>query len=660
MSFYQNFKQFWERLSLQISNFLAESWPINWSNLGKPKLIFDSLIKAPQIIRLVFSVTVIGLIFSVGFFSVNVYLLATKEFPQTGGTVEQAIVGSRIQRLNPVLAGSTEAEKKITQLLYHPLYRLEYPDFLNSQTEQIKIIPILLENEPEWLEDPANPENVYYQLKFKLREGLKWSDGSDLTIEDILYSFDRLKEDGGNLDFNSLFQSYNLIKSEENDYEFYLQPANPNVQPNPEIKYIVNFSPISKKFYENKKNADLQSSLKSYAAGVSSGYFKMNRQISDPDNSSATVDNPIIEDFDKIRAVVLDRNEYQNTTDPVYVQKYIFRFAETVLEGNDTEIKSVERMFKNNQADIFTRFLSPASQITSAQVKEEIGLTQQIIPSNTYFQFFINSQSSSRNLRGFFVNKALRKYIMCSFMGIQLDSNLEQYFTTVPDENKLIPVQFNKAINNNCETAVPEILAEKNTRGTQIYNLSQDERTGVNRVTLFGSPFGEGQNRLTLIGLEEFQSLGQQIQAKLLEIGMPSDASWLPAGQLEEAIKAKNYHFLFLPITYVNRNPYPIYGSESRNVNNLIRNERLNGKLVEDQLKAYSANLENLEAKEALVKLYSEEYLNLNLFRGQHEINYSNNIFEIEKGVPKILNFTEEIGFNTGNWYLERRRSLSL
>jgi ABC-type transport system substrate-binding protein len=655
--YWNRFKTIWSQTTESVQSFLSQSWPINWSNFNKFSLVSNSIVHAPYALKIVFYGSILGTVISASFFSFQVYLEATELAAEQGGTFHEAVVASEIQRLNPVLETGSEVEQKINSLIYHPLYRLEHPNFLTSNDLTPKIVPILLTGEPEWVEDTANPSDDFQILRFELKPDLQWSDGSDFTVDDVIYSFNRIREEGGNANFRSLFINYEMVASSDNDREFFIRPLSAAAAPNPYLKYLANFSPISETFYEGRTNTELLAALKSVNPTVTSGYFTFEKQVIDPLNPrNAPVPNPIeSSNGSSLDRLILSRNPVQNTQEEVFIDNYVIHFRNTIQGGDE----SIQSLSANNQLDYFQRFLSPDSGLNSTDAQQSINLQQQTRPSNTYFNLFLNIRTSGGGFRGYFINQTLRKYVICKFYNFDLSSPASQYVTSVPQNQRIIPLQLGETFDLDCGDIDNELSTLTNSAGRTIYGIDSNSTGSVKRVTLFGRPFGESPNKLTMVGLQEFQTLGQQVQTQLLDIGLPVDAEWLSAAELEQRIQAKNYHFLFLPVTLVNNNLYPLYGNGARNVSAITNNERVDGQQVEADLLALSqTDNPDVEVRQRVVNFFANEYASITLFQGMQEVNYSTRINKLEENIPPLVNFVDDLYRSAPAWFTERKRVL--
>jgi hypothetical protein len=654
----QNNSNSWNHFKYQLQRFLEDSWPIKWTMFKQPRILLRAIYEAPNPVPVIFSIASVGLLISFGFFGLGIYRSITVEASAKGGVFSEGILGDSIQRLNPVLEMGTDTEKKITSLLFHPLYTVTYPDFTSGTDNQPQITPILLEEPPQWLNQADSPQNDFTILRFKLRSGLKWSNNTPLTVNDIVYSFQRLKENGGNSNFNSLLKSWEITTSAESNLEFFIRKIDPSTPLNPQLIYLLNFSPISQEFFANKTNDDLRVDTKSLYPTVSSGYFTFAQQVTNPYSPREQSVNPQRDVLtNTISRVILTKNPINNLSNKdINLDYYVFNFTNNLSGGNTDPQGSLVNLKNNNRLDLYTRYLLP-SNVSSEQIKSSLQLEQQVITTNSFFNVYINIQPTNTNLKGYFVNQTLRKYVVCNLLDYQVPASYSPFLNSLPREKRLIPIQFNQNYELDCGNIENELLAVKGTNRNSIYGIKNDESNDIKRITYFGNQFNSSGYELSMIGLKEFQEYGVSVQDKFRSMGMPVNAEWLTQEQLAQRINNKTYHFLFYPTNLVNRDVYPIYGKNSRNVSNISRNDRVKGEEIEQNLLAYSqSNLTNVDARNALIEFFKSEYIGVTLFQGKQEINYSPRIFEFAPSIPNHLTLVEDIYQSLPDWYIEKRR----
>ncbi|HEX5938900.1 MAG TPA: ABC transporter substrate-binding protein, partial [Dehalococcoidia bacterium] len=108
-----------------------------------------------------------------------------------GGTYVEASAGAP-QRVNPVYAGSNPADADLASLIFSGLTRLA-PDG--------RVVPDLAER---W---EISDDGTEYT--FRLRDGIVWHDGEDLTADDVVFTWGVLSSEDfdGDPDLGSFWQT---------------------------------------------------------------------------------------------------------------------------------------------------------------------------------------------------------------------------------------------------------------------------------------------------------------------------------------------------------------------------------------------------------------------------------------------------------------------
>ncbi|MDO4872411.1 MAG: ABC transporter substrate-binding protein [bacterium] len=91
-----------------------------------------------------------------------------------GGTYSEGIVGE-INNLNPLFA-SSEPEKAFSKLAFSRLYEIDTSGKLNTELAQ-----------------NISTSSDYQDFKLKIRENATWSDGEKLTVDDVIFTINLLK-----------------------------------------------------------------------------------------------------------------------------------------------------------------------------------------------------------------------------------------------------------------------------------------------------------------------------------------------------------------------------------------------------------------------------------------------------------------------------------
>jgi hypothetical protein len=655
MSWHTNLHTQFKKLQYQTKQFWQRAWPLTWSNFQKPTLIWQAIQSTSYKLKLGLSITALGIVISLLFSGFGTFHALTTSKPSLGGTMYEGLVGLQTSKFNPVL-DLNRAEQKITSLLYHPLYYVDYPNFLQNPDQKPHITPVLLAEEPTWESNPKNPDNKFHSLFFKLKPNLQWTDGSRITNKDIAYSFNRLKEEGGNSQFHKTLQNYEIQTIENSQTEFRIQPTNAEVRTNPQLKYQLNFRPISKDFYSDNQgialtNEELNDDLRSVKVTQTSGFFHLPEKIT-PQNSDQAIENPTSSSkLGGYKEFYLRQNPHQNYKKPL-IEKYHFEIYSNYKDTGGNNQDSLELARKQEKLDLITRFVKPDNKLPSSELQNLLNLQQTTQPRNTFFNLYLNVQPTRGNYTGYFINQTLRQYTLCKFLNYQPDL---REVINIPTNRRLLPIGFTETHTPNCDNITQKLTNLTNDRGSQIYNIRQLEGSDSKRVQVFNNDI-----QLQLLALQSFRKYSTEIQRQFKEIGLPANVDWATPENLSNKLNQKNYHAAFLPVTFLNRDPYSVYGQTSRNLSSISQNPRLNGSEIEKKLLQYSeTGLQDKELKQDLLEFFKNRFVSLNLFQAQREINYSSRINNLSPSVKEFLAFETDLYHKLPNWYITTSRQLT-
>jgi Bacterial extracellular solute-binding proteins, family 5 Middle len=618
----------------QIRKVFKVIWPINWSKLYNLKLVTETIKNTSQRMKIVLAVLLVCLLISFVSLLGSFFGALSVDTPDNKGTFNEAIFGQSISRLNPALTLNSEAERKIVDLIYQPLYRLDYPNFVDS-SEKVVIKPVLLESEPAWSSDNK-------VLKLRLKRDLKWSDGSTLDSKDVVYTFNSIKQ--GNAELRDLYANYKLVATSPIEMELTQIATNKGF--NPQIKYQLNFYPVSVKYFDNKNTDELANSPKSLANEVSSGYFTMPPKVKIDNNQ---VQNPIKDVSGNYNTLVLERNKLSNDQAPM-IERYVIKVYNDLVDVGGVNNNSVERASVNKKVDLFVRQSDPENKITADEIKSKLQLEQTMAKTNTYHIVYANLQSNQ-----WLINTLLRKYVLCALAEPEPNqSNLSKIATN----KQFLPIQLQSTFDGNCGNAKQELLGQQKA-GKNPY-VENNSKILVDNQEI----------DLNILTLQELSPLAKPLQDRIAAAGMTSNLTVVKdTDELDRKISEKAYNLVFLPTTIISGDPYPIYGAKSRNIGSINRNNRVGkpetkfGEGVEKLLKDYSeSNLGDSELKKQIEEFFKNEYVSLNLYSLNVEINYSPRTKSIKQNLPSdvlygdILTFGYSVYQDLPRFYIETKK----
>jgi Bacterial extracellular solute-binding proteins, family 5 Middle len=640
-----NLQETFKKIRFQVYTIFKQSWPINWKHFQQSDLIIKAILGASTVAKTIIVGSLVGIILSVFLLFYGFYIVSTKEAPDNGGEVREAIIDSTMSVFNPVTSYASDAEQRVNSLLYHPLYKISYPDFLSDIKAEPVIKPVLLAKTPEWTEmNPEKPTENYKKLRFTLRKDIKWSNGKPITVNDVQYTFDLLKptdsNPGGNLQFKDVFRQVRFNPIGEYEYELISDISNP------QLIYEANFSPISKEYFSGLNIERLNNDGRSIKPLVTSGYFNFSEgNVQDPDSTKTSlIENPVKDSSNNfIKTVILSRNTVQNTSQPVYVDRYIMKTYYSLEDNSDNGSGSLEKAAKDGKIDILSRSISPSTSITPAKIKERLKLNQIIAPSNTFYSLFLNIKKDQ-----YFINQTLRKYVICEFSRFNINAPLTDTIENLPRDRRLLPIQLQKSATADCPDDTSTIL------DSRFYSVTKgDDKKTVN---LYGSPI-----ELSLAGVEESGPVLDEIKNHFEAIGFRITNLIKNNTQLEDSIKNKTYNAIFLPITYTSNDPYSLFGTNGQNLTNISQNNKVQSYDVENNLKKLSSsNLTDESSKNKLIDFFSKEFVSINIFRGKAEVDYSERMaksdIDISKKIPLVITLPTDVSVDLSQISFKTKR----
>ena len=631
----------WQKINLEeIKEFL---WPIRWHIFKPSRNLFLAFWETTRFLKLVLVIFLGGFLISFYFLSFGIFVSTTKEVADNGGTFYESVLQTNLTHLNPVLEPTNELENKIVDLLYEPLYRVRLPDFLSSK--KIELEPVLLTKEPSWQDlDNPNPQERYKILRFSLRENLKWSDGSNLNLRDIRYTFERLKEPSGNSQFRQSLENVEMVSLSNNEFDLRSTVSNP------QLIFNANFAPISETYFSSLKNDQIQVA-KNFGAVTTSG------PMSAPVNyvqDLQTLPNPTILANGRFDKLILNKNP-NALGRKVFLDKIIFQNAETLEENGNN--KSLESAAKSGNLDLFSRFV-PSSNLNSNQVLTKLNpkkenskftIKQKIVPTNIYYSIFLNLKKSND---GYFINQNLRRYLICSLYNWQ-NERLATFLQKIPANRQVLPVQLGTEAVPDCPSSQEEV--EKNLKEAlsldklKIYTFSKEKE-----VLIFGKPFG-----LTMATTLDLESpVLQEIVQFFKTIGLPlkivNDST-----QIKTILEnpTKEFNLSLLPLNLTASDPYPLFGRKGKDLLQVSLNERVKDYNFEENLKKYSeSNFGDANSLKTLTDFFGKEFTMFNLGRGLQEINYSSRIQKLDFENLVIYNFGSDLYLKLPEWHWQTKR----
>lgn len=133
------------------------------------------------------------------------YFLGLKIKPAYGGAYSEALVGVP-RYINPILSATNDVDRDLTQLIFSGLLRRdENQDLVTDLAEKYSVS----EDQKEYT--------------FVIKKDVKWHDGAPLTVDDIIFTIDRIKDPAFESPLRSSFQGVTAEKLDDSTIKFVLK-----------------------------------------------------------------------------------------------------------------------------------------------------------------------------------------------------------------------------------------------------------------------------------------------------------------------------------------------------------------------------------------------------------------------------------------------------
>ncbi len=144
------------------------------------------------------------LFLSLGFLGVNLYKEHLKVVPVFGGQYTEGALGSP-QHINPLYASVNDVDADLTRLIYSSLFKFDQ----NGKLEK------------DLVEDYTISEDGK-TYSFKIRHGVEWHQGGELTVDDIFFTFQAIKDSAYNSPLKPSFAGIEAKIENEDTIDFVL------------------------------------------------------------------------------------------------------------------------------------------------------------------------------------------------------------------------------------------------------------------------------------------------------------------------------------------------------------------------------------------------------------------------------------------------------
>ncbi|MDO9399782.1 MAG: ABC transporter substrate-binding protein [bacterium] len=214
MDFFYRFKEYLVRLKLKNSLVKGSKSQINldkklvysltktmWPNFNQFKYIGRYLTSKE---RLIINCCLLVILVNFIFLGTKFYIEHCKNSPVSGGTYIEGLIGAP-KYINPLYSSVSDTDSDITFLVFSSLFKRD---------KNGKLVNDLVENYE------ANADGKSYTIK--IRPGVKWHDNSSLTVNDIIFTFNTIKDIQYKSPLRSSFIGVELEEVDDNTIKFIL------------------------------------------------------------------------------------------------------------------------------------------------------------------------------------------------------------------------------------------------------------------------------------------------------------------------------------------------------------------------------------------------------------------------------------------------------
>jgi hypothetical protein len=621
--------------------------------LKSPLDIFSTFKNTFNLFKVVLITCVAGMILGVFLVFYGGYILSTKEVAAIGGEFWEGYINNEIKYFNPVLNTNSELEDRVIKLLYSPLYRVEYKDLFNGLAAPT-LTPVLLSKNPEWKGKPGTT------VSFSLKKDVKWSNNKSITVDDIEYTFKKLKEKNSNKQFNQYFQ--NLEFKAINTFDFEI-----NTTGSEDLTLInrLNFYPINRAFYNDASVVGLTSDLNSIYATVTSGNYVLFDQVEDPfpiNTDNINKDQKKLEDkrpnpirnskTGKFETIVLVKNKIKNNlgdSEKSYFEKYIITNFDSISEVKGTSQNSIANFKKNNpnKLNLISRDIVNINNLSGEDFRSAIGFKQGTVLTNQIYSLFLNMAQRGD---GYLINSNLRKYIVCHLNNFTVKDSLKNLYENIGQTRKVAPIQLTSesAI---CPTEVADIdkilTDATDDSGNKIYTLKTDQERNQKQVYVFGREVSLN----LLANINRSDPILNELRQYLLNIGLPTQEPIMEDDRVAANLdsQTKTYNLALIQSNLESESLYRLVGKDAFDLIQPTQNNRnpIPEYDFENNLKKWNAT-GDIEAKKKLVEFFKNENAMINLWQQKKELNFN------DKSSLSVIDFNQVYGNNFLNTYLPK------
>ena len=240
-----------------------------------------------------------------------------KPVPERGGKYIEASVGAP-KYINPLYSSLSDIDSDITNLVYSSLYRLDKNGNLVTDLVLVQAV--------------SDDQKVY---TYKIREDALWHDGEKLTVDDIIFTFNLIKNSSYKSPLRANFSGVSIEKIDNYNFRFNL--SNPYAA----FNELLTFGVMPVHVWGNT-SAESISLADWNLHPIGSGPYKYNKLIKDKSGNIKEYDLSINEQY------------YSPLVNVEVVFKFFDSFEEAIGALNDNLVDGISYLPQELRGDIAT------------------------------------------------------------------------------------------------------------------------------------------------------------------------------------------------------------------------------------------------------------------------------------------------------------------
>ncbi len=368
--------------------------------------------------KVFFSVVFVIFIASLSFYLHALYISNTKVVPANYGELKEGVVGQP-RLINPLYASTSDIDRDLNELIFSGLMKY------NGQAE---IVPDLISD--------YTIENEGKNIVFSIKENVKWHDGEPLTIDDVIFTINLVKNSEYSSPLRINWLGVEIEKMSDYKAMLTLKQTYSGFK-----EALVNLKIMPKHVWSNKSfQATISNIQLNLLNPVGSGPYKMEKVKQNADQT--------------VQSIILKRNAdyYDN---PPYIDRIEFFFF-----NNENESK---KSFEKGKID-------------SLSINYNENTHYLLMPN--YYNLFLNNQIKPLN------NKEIRQALTL-LTKRELKSPFLSSFYNLPEPEKVLDFNEEEGLNlleKNGYTLQEDNIRTKIIEKSSGFKFSKNMQVGSNNA----------------------------------------------------------------------------------------------------------------------------------------------------------------------------------